>query len=251
VINRYLLTTATSPDESRNSSDVAVLPVGSFEQHGAHLPLITDTVIACAIAGEIARAYDLHLVARLTFSCSHEHGSFAGTVSISSATVALFVRDIAADLLRQNIRHLVLINAHGGNYVLSNIVQEANVARRSMLLFPGSADWKAARVAAGCLTTVHDDMHAGEAETSILLHVAPELVREDWATADWQAPERPLLTLLGMQGYTPTGVIGTPSQATADKGRLLLAALVDAIDGPLKLLRGEQLELNAPEDCGT
>jgi creatinine amidohydrolase len=114
------------------------------------------------------------------------------------------------------------------------------LAGRRVLQLLGGGRLERCPCLAGCATTVHDDMHAGEAETSILLHVAPDLVSGDWADADWQAPTRPLLTLLGMHHYTPTGIIGTPSQATAEKGRLLLAALVDAIDGPLKLLRGDQ-----------
>ncbi len=239
MTGRYLFTTATSPEEGGRHSDVAVLPVGSFEQHGPHLPLITDTVIACAIASALARTYDLRLLAPLTFSCSHEHAAFPGTVSISPSTLAATLTDVLADLGRTGIDHVVLVNGHGGNYVLSNVVQQANVMRRRALLFPGSSDWKAARVAAGCVNTTHDDMHAGEVETSILLHVAPDLVGEGWAENDWQASTRPYLNLLGVQGYSPTGVIGSPSKASPEKGRLLLDALVDIFDAPLKLLRAD------------
>ena len=237
MTGRYLFTTATSPEEGDRPSDVAVLPVGSFEQHGPHLPLITDTVIACVIAGALAQSYDLHLLAPIAFSCSHEHAAFPGTVSISPTTLAAVVTDVLSEVARAGIDYLVIVNAHGGNYVLSNVVQQANMTRRRALLFPGSADWNAARVAAGCINNAHDDMHAGEAETSILLHVAPDLVGEGWAENDWQAPTRPYLNLLGVQGYSPTGVIGSPSLATREKGRLLLGALVDIFDPPLKLLR--------------
>jgi len=91
MIGPYLMTTATSPEEADRHSDVAVLPVGSFEQHGPHLPLITDTVIACAIAEALATSYDLSLLAPVTFSCSHEHAAFPGTVSISPSTLAAIV----------------------------------------------------------------------------------------------------------------------------------------------------------------
>ncbi len=133
----------------------------------------------------------------------------------------------------------MLVNAHGGNYVLSNAAQQANVVRRTILLFPTSSDWAVARTAAGCVTTVHGDMHAGEAETAILLHLAPELVGDDWIENDCEVPSHPYLTLLGVHGHSPTGIIGSPSKATPEKGRLLLAALVDAFDEPLKLLRGQ------------
>jgi creatinine amidohydrolase len=238
MTNRYLLTTARSTNMGNQAPDVAILPVGSFEQHGSHLPLATDTIIASAIAEKLARAYDLRLLPPLTFSCSHEHASFPGTVSISAVTLTAIVTDILVDLSRAGTQHLVLVNAHGGNYVLKNVAQQANVARPTILLFPTSSDWAAARAAARCVTTVHDDMHAGEAETAILLHLAPELVGEDWTENDSAVPTRPYLTLLGVHGYSPTGIIGSPSKATPEKGRLLLDAFVDAFDEPLKLLRG-------------
>jgi creatinine amidohydrolase len=165
------------------------------------------------------RAYDLCLLPPLTFSCSHEHASFPGTVSISPGTLGAIVTDIVADLSRAGIERLVLVNAHGGNYVLSNLVQQANVVRPTILLFPTSSDWALARTAAGCVTTVHDDMHAGEAETAILLHLAPELVAEDWAENDCDVLSRPYLTLLGVHVYSPTGITGSPSKATPEKGR--------------------------------
>src|SRR5690348_2897396 len=69
------------------SAQVAVLPVGSFEQHGPFLPLATDTLVACAVAREIAAAYPVHLLPPVTVSCSHEHADWPGTVSISSVTL--------------------------------------------------------------------------------------------------------------------------------------------------------------------
>lgn len=235
-----LLTTATSTDEARRAAQVAVLPVGSFEQHGGHLPLITDTVIAQIVASSIANAYDLFLLPPITISCSHEHAPFAGTVSISARTLHQVITEIADSLEHAGIRRLALVNGHGGNYVLSNVVQEANVRERRMLLYPGSGAWTRAREAAGCATNSHDDMHGGELETSMLLRSAPELVRDGWRDADPQAPDRPDLLLLGMAGYTTTGIIGTPSAATPEKGRLLLESLTAGFAAHLKLLLDDE-----------
>lgn len=222
------LPTATSVEEAERNASVAVLPVGSFEQHGGLLPLSTDTLVACAIAKAIAAEYDLFLLPPITISCSHEHSGFAGTVSLSASTLYQVVRDIQASLEQQGIRKLVLVNGHGGNYVLGNIVQEANVSGRRMALFPHRDDWEHARKAGGLVTGNHEDMHGGELETSIVLHTSPEFVRSSREDADWIADERTHLHLLGMGGYTTSGLIGRPSLGTADKGRLVLESLTSS-----------------------
>ncbi|MEU8842541.1 creatininase family protein [Streptomyces roseus] len=231
-----LLPTATSTDVEDRQPRVAVLPVGSFEQHGRYLPLITDTAIACIIGQEIADAYPVHLLPPITMSCSHEHAAFPGTVSISAKTLFAVIDDIRASLARSGISKLVIINGHGGNYVLSNIVQEANVDGPAVSLFPLSADWDRARDHASLDSDRHADMHAGEIETSILLHAAPELVRDGIANADHDGGPRPFLLVEGMRAYTTSGVIGFPSFATAGKGKAVLASLTGSFAGHLEVL---------------
>jgi creatinine amidohydrolase len=231
-----LLTTATSRDEADRDAPVAVLPVGSFEQHGAYLPLITDTVVASVIAQDVSAAFALFLLPPVTFSCSHEHAGFAGTVSISARTLHAVITDVAKSLGQAGISRIVVVNGHGGNYVLRNVVQEANVVDRHMSLFPSRDDWRRAREDAGLITEGHDDMHAGELETSLLLHASPDLVRPGYEEADWLASDRPHLATLGMKGYTESGVIGRPSLGTADKGEAVLQSLRKLFADHLSLL---------------
>jgi len=225
-----MITSALATDGTVRQASVAVLPVGSFEQHGAHLPLATDTIVASTIADAIARQYGLFCLPPVTFSCSHEHEGFPGTVSVSAQTLVAMISDIRSSLERASIAKLVIVNGHGGNYVLSNVAQEANVGRPAVALFPGHNDFVVARESAGMVTSVHDDMHGGEWETSILLHAHPELVHDAYRKSDHDAPDRPYLHLLGMAGYTTSGIIGRPSLATADKGRLAIASLVKTFD---------------------
>jgi creatinine amidohydrolase len=115
-----MITMATSVEVGALDLPVAVLPVGSFEQHGAHLPLATDTLVAQIIAEAICDSYRLFPISPITISCSHEHHGWPGTVSISSATLTAVISDITASLRRSGINSLVIVNGHGGNYVLSN-----------------------------------------------------------------------------------------------------------------------------------
>ncbi|MFJ9538501.1 creatininase family protein [Streptomyces sp. NPDC101225] len=218
------------------STQVAVLPVGSFEQHGPFLPLATDTLVACAVAREISAAYPVHLLPPVTISCSHEHAAWPGTVSISSVTLHAVVSDIAASLRRSGVDALVVVNGHGGNYVLGNVVQESSARGERMALFPAAEDWEAARQRAGVTTSLLTDMHAGEIETSILLHAHPEFLRPGYETSDFVADDRRHLLTLGMSGYTDSGVIGRPSLGSAEKGKELLASLADSFGAYFSLL---------------
>jgi creatinine amidohydrolase len=233
-----LISTATSHEEAERAATVAVLPVGSFEQHGGHLPLSTDTLVACAIARRIAADHSLLLLPPVTISCSHEHSGFAGSVSISATTLAAIVDEVATSLEQAGVPQLVVVNGHGGNYVLSNVVQQANVERRRMLLFPRNEDWTDARRAAGLKTDNHEDMHGGEAETSIMLAEAPDVVRPNYLDADVEVSDRRYLLTIGMAGYTETGIIGRPSLATAEKGTALLDAFSAGFRDHLALISG-------------
>ncbi|WP_308296153.1 creatininase family protein [Streptomyces sp. ISL-96] len=198
--------------------------------------MVTDTAIACIVGQEIASAYAVHLLPPITISCSHEHAAFPGTVSISAKTLLAVIDDIRASLGRSGIHKLVIINGHGGNYVLSNVVQEASIEGPTMSLFSMGPDWNRARERGGLVSDRHGDMHAGEIETSILLHAAPDLVCDGFAEADHDSGDRSFLLVRGMSEYTKTGVIGFPSQATAEKGKAVLESLQSSFAQHLEAL---------------
>lgn len=231
-----LITTATSRDESERDASVAVLPVGSFEQHGDHLPLTTDTIVASVLARELAKRYSLLLLPPITISCSHEHAAWRGTVSISARTLYEVVTDIAASLAASGVHRLAVISGHGGNYVLANVAQEASVHGPYMAVYPQWPDWDQARLDGGLQSSGHEDMHAGEIETSILLATYPEVVRPGNETADWIADDRRHLLTTGMAHYTKNGVIGRPSLGTAEKGAAVINSLIRSFEPVLALL---------------
>jgi creatinine amidohydrolase len=223
-MNHYT-NTATSADVRSQGAKIAVLPVGSFEQHGDFLPLATDAIVAGLIAQRISEDYSLFLLPPVTMACSHEHSGFPGTVSVSATTVTALISDVRESLSAQGIETLVIVNGHGGNYFLSNVVVQANIIRRCMTLFPTRDDWDKARQDSGCTGSHSEDMHAGELEVSLLLHADPALVRDGYQKTDHLVRQRPFLLVTGMQGYTQTGVIGLPSEGNAQKGKAILDSL--------------------------
>jgi creatinine amidohydrolase len=223
-----LLPTATAGDPHVQNAAVAVLPVGSYEQHGPYLPLATDAIIASVISEAVAQRYCLLPLPPITISCSHEHSQWRGTVSLRASTLYAVVTDVIESLRTSGIDKLLIVSGHGGNYVLSNVVQEASVRGPQVAIFPTSADWRAAREAAGMDELEgYADMHGGELETSLLLHAVPDVVRPGFENGDNPIEERPNHFLTRRLGdYTKTGVIGRSSQGTAEKGALALDALV-------------------------
>ena len=207
--------------------ELAVLPVGAFEQHGSHLPLATDSLIAGALAAGLAERTGALLLPVLPVSCSQEHAGFPGTVWLAAGTLAAVVGDIRAGLAHAGIERLAIVNAHGGNLVLAHLAREANLDGPRVWLGPGRHIQEAAFAAAGIETSVHDDMHAGEYETSVLLHCHPGLVR--MADAADELAERPQLAVRGLAAYSRSGTVGRPTRATAAKGEAALAAMVEAM----------------------
>jgi creatinine amidohydrolase len=113
---------ATTTDHDTVQAAVAALPVGAFGQHGPYLPLVTDTLIATAITEAIREHHKVFRLPPITFGCSYEHSTFPETLSLGPATLAAVVTDISTSLVQQGISALIVVNGHGGNYVLGNVV---------------------------------------------------------------------------------------------------------------------------------
>lgn len=196
-------------------ANTLVVPLGSLEQHGPHLPMDTDTRIAEAVARRVAEAQSNVVVAPpLGYGASGEHEGFPGTVSIGSNAL----RDVVMELVRSATRtfpRVVLVSGHGGNL---DGVRAALTGLR-----PERRD-----VVAWFAAVPRGDAHAGRTETSLMLALAPHLVRGlPWATGP-TAPLRELMPRLrshGVAEVSPSGVLGKPAGATAAEGEHLLQRL--------------------------
>ena len=192
-----------------------LVPVGSVEQHGPHLPLDTDTRIAAAVAARAATGAVL-VAPPVAYGASGEHEGFAGTVSIGHEALRLLLVELGRSAARWAGR-LVFVNGHGGN--VSSLVEAVRLLR-----YEGrDAAWFAC--AAG------GDAHAGRTETSLMLALDPALVRPVRAAGN-TAPLADLLPAMragGVAAVSPNGVLGDPAGASADEGERLLAAMSDAL----------------------
>ncbi len=215
----------STSSQLESSYSAILVPVGSTEQHGPHLPLNTDTQIATAVARAVAArchsasGADEHrwLVApSIAYGDSGEHQSFAGTISIGTDALTTLLVEYGRSAGCW-AKRLVFVNGHGGNIA---------ALRRAVRLLRAEgrdAGW------CGCVAD-GADAHAGHTETSVLLHLSPSDVRTQRRCAGNDAPLPELLPAMrrgGVAAVSPVGVLGDATTATAAEGRRIFAEMVD------------------------
>jgi mycofactocin system creatininase family protein len=211
------LADATWPEVDAADRELLVVPAGALEQHGPHLPLDTDAVIAAEVAARVAgRRPAAGLAPVLPVGASGEHAGFPGTLSIGTRAMC--------DVVVQLVRHadadwagVLVVNGHGGNITALRYAVEQcrDEGRRLDVVHLGTPEM---------------DAHAGRAETSMMLYLAPDRVRLDLAAAGETRPVvelMPRLVAEGVRAVSPSGVLGDPAGASAYEGEVFLARLTE------------------------
>jgi mycofactocin system creatininase family protein len=207
----------------QSTSPALIIPVGSVEQHGPHLPLDTDTRIASAVARSVAdrlvnrNESNWALAPAISYGASGEHEGFPGTVSIGTSALRLLLVEYGRSASQWASR-LVFVNGHGGNV-------DALAAAAALLRHEG-------RDVGWCSCTAENaDAHAGHTETSVLLHISPTDV---WLDERRPGNSEPLARLMprmrdgGVAAVSELGVLGDPTTATAEEGDRIFTEMVAA-----------------------
>ncbi|MGM0371860.1 MAG: creatininase family protein [Halobacteriota archaeon] len=223
-------------------TDLALLPVGSTEQHGPHDPMGTDFLAAETVASETAEKVeqDVMVAPPVPVGISEEHRQFTGSLWVSPDTFRSYVREIAESLIHHGWNRIVLVNGHGGNVAALGEVAARLSRAEEAIVVPFT--WFDAA------DSTFDMGHAGPLETSFLLHAYPELVREDRLEAgaaqgserwgDWTCGQN---LAHDTAEFTENGTVGDPTKATAAAGEHLLESATDRLAELLAAVRTRPL----------
>ncbi len=252
--NSYLWAELTWQEAERRTkeTDIALLPVGAIEQHGHHLPLDVDAYDADYLSRKVAEACSdpkplvLPLV---SYGVSYHHDDFPGTISISNEAMAKFIYDIGISMARNGIKKLVIINGHGDNAPTLNYA--AQMINRDTGIFVCVDTGETSDSDIDPLATTHNDVHAGEIETSTTLAIRPELVQMDKAkntTLQFSNRYLNFSSKNHVPWYVQTkkisedGVMGNPTVATAEKGKKMWEIMIGHLVAFVETIKGMDLE---------
>ncbi|MFX1505044.1 MAG: creatininase family protein [Promethearchaeota archaeon] len=226
-----------------------VFGIGSIEQHGPHLPTLTDALIGDVLANKVAANLKNALQApTIRVGCSSHHLAFSGTISYKESTLKAVIHDYIHSLARHGFRNIVLIPSHGGNFKptqeaideIKDTYPDCKIIGFTDLF--GLLDALHSFSAEFGVTKEESGAHAGESEASLILALAEDLVKEDRFEPGYVgkigAEESQIIFEKGMTALTKNGILGDPTQATSEKGTVymekLVRFLVDEVKKELK-----------------
>ena len=208
----------------KRKEQVAIIPVGSIEQHGPHLPISTDSDIVTEVAKQLSKKKGYHILPTITYGVSFEHAPFFN-LSLRESTLRAILKDLCISLLANNIKTVFIINGHHGNLnAIKNIdVKLAKISENRLKVFSLSY-WHFMK---------REFDHAGFVETSLMLaiskNVKMKLARKGLITDNMTKQEVKIISRLANQSFpkaTKNGVWGDPTEATKRDGNLILDEII-------------------------
>lgn len=237
--------------EALRQAQVALLPVGSTEQHGMHLPLGTDWLTAQEIARRAGAKGPWLVLPTVPVGVSEHHRQFWGTLWVPPEVLRDYVLGVARALASHGLRRVVFVNGHGGN--TATLEEAARRLRQERIYAFVYVWWRAIPEVISRLIE-GSGSHAGELETSVMLAIAPELVRTERyrETAEKSAPEwgkkvEGVEVGFDTLDFSQSGSIGDPARATVEKGELVLQAAAERLDAFCRWLAAQPEQALAPK----
>lgn len=236
------------------STDTVLIPLGSVEQEGLHLPLGVDSIVALEVAKRVAECSDVLVAPLINIGYSDWHSEFPGTLNLRMETLIGLLREVCSSLVDNGMRRFIFVNPHVGNE--ASIFSMATELRKKNLGIGAMVNlWKLASEMGKDIPSLHEKSfkHAGEIMTSVMLALRPELVdmskaRKDTLSSGIEGIEQEAPRSVKFQNYhveiyrmsrelNTTGIMGDPTHATSEKGEEIIRRLVDYISDFIELFK--------------
>jgi creatinine amidohydrolase len=231
--------TMTEFEKGLEKTRTVIIPIGTVEEHGPHLPLATDTIQAMELAKQVSQRMNVFIAPPLHYGFCRSTRCHPGTIGISAGALRMMIRDIVKSLHLHGFRSFMMLSGHAGelhiaalNEVGEELLEE--IPGISIAVLSEMDLFHDKRV----LVETEGDMHAGEIETSMMLYIRPELVKGR-ASKEYPRFPKPIL-VRDKRKYWPGGVWGDPSKASRNKGEKMIHLAVDKVIDLIKRLESHQ-----------
>ena len=233
---RFAELTAPALNDLSREETLVLAPIAACEQHSRHLPVFTDSILVGAVADGVEENYPSRVLVLpvLWLGASEHHLPFGGTLTATLPTYELMLIDMFTPLLRSGFRRILILNGHGGNNDPLRVALRRLDAAFPNAMLTGAAYWDLAQdeLASICLGPKKTVGHACEIETSMMMHLRPDLVHADLIRDDPDQTPPGLEALFWARDFgrkTEAGAVGHPSFASAERGKRMLDAVVSRV----------------------
>jgi len=244
VNSEVLFENMTSPDvkEAAKKGLVAILPVGSVEVHGPHMPLGTDSITAFEIAKRAAEKEEAVVLPPLCYAYVLENRHFPGTVSLTAKTLLAILEEVCDEVARNGFKKILIVNGHGGNNSLLRVfLRDSQAKKKDYVVYAMIEPWAPLNELANKLSEGRTYGHACEIETSIGLylfgnHIRMDNIKRESKLGKTELPKG-IETAFDWQAYAVDLYIGDPRHATKEKGKILVEKMVEYLADAIKTIR--------------
>lgn len=223
-------------EKSLKKSKTVIIPFGTVEAHGAHLPLNTDTLIIREVARKASAVTNVYMAPPIQYGVCTSTGQHPGTIGITAGTLRMLTADIVRDAFKKGLRKFILISGHGGSLHVAAMKEAAEVLTEELdgVKIAALSIYEVLGKEAEGIAETRNDSHAGEIETSLVLFLAPALVKGR-SKEEYPRLPKPVVARDKVR-YWPGAVWGNPGKATVEKGERMFNVMVDSVVSLVKRL---------------